>query len=256
MTTTRRKSPRAPSLALEDALSKALTIYEKEGRHPAPADVVARHIGYKSANNGSALSAIASLKYFGLLERVKDGSVAVSGDVEEYKYAPEKSVRLGLLNKWLKEPQLFSTLLEDYKGRLPSDATLRFDLIRKRAFNPAAADSCVSVFLRSVEFVNQAGGIEEREGSDSGDQLTGSTAASMLEADPGSGDTQRELVQASSPPTDSAADVSLLAVGDRIPVRLRGGRRAWLEIPVPFYEADKELLRAQISLLITNDDEE
>jgi hypothetical protein len=43
---------------------------------------------------------------------------------------------------------------------------------------------------------------------------------------------------------------------DRIPVRLGGGRRAWLEIPVPFYEADKKRLKSQIDLLLTEDEED
>ena len=42
---------------------------------------------------------------------------------------------------------------------------------------------------------------------------------------------------------------------DRIPVRLNGGRRAWLEIPTPFYLADKKRLNAQIELLLTEDEE-
>jgi hypothetical protein len=40
---------------------------------------------------------------------------------------------------------------------------------------------------------------------------------------------------------------------DRIPIRLPGGRRAWLEIPPVFYEADKARIKAQIDLLLTED---
>jgi hypothetical protein len=42
---------------------------------------------------------------------------------------------------------------------------------------------------------------------------------------------------------------------DRIPVRLAGGRRAWLLIPHEFREADKTRLKAQIDLLLTEDEE-
>jgi hypothetical protein len=37
-------------------------------------------------------------------------------------------------------------------------------------------------------------------------------------------------------------------------VRLDQSRRAWLEIPTPFYEADKKRLKAQIDLLLTDDE--
>lgn len=38
----------------------------------APTQVVAQNIGYKSANNGAALSALAALRYYGLLDRPKE----------------------------------------------------------------------------------------------------------------------------------------------------------------------------------------
>ena len=59
--------------------------------------------------------------------------------------------------------------------------------------------------------------------------------------------------------TDVPTDVPLVspvAGFDRIPVRLAGGRRAWLEIPTPFYAADKLRLKAQIDLLLTEEEEE
>ena len=42
---------------------------------------------------------------------------------------------------------------------------------------------------------------------------------------------------------------------DRIPVRLSAGRKAWLEIPTPLYAADKARLKAQIDLLLAEDEE-
>ncbi len=42
---------------------------------------------------------------------------------------------------------------------------------------------------------------------------------------------------------------------DRFPVRLPGGRKAWIIIPSLFYEADKNRLKAQIDLLLTEEDE-
>jgi hypothetical protein len=42
---------------------------------------------------------------------------------------------------------------------------------------------------------------------------------------------------------------------DLIPVRLPQGRRAFLQIPTPFYESDKLRLINQINLLLTDDGE-
>jgi hypothetical protein len=38
-------------------------------------------------------------------------------------------------------------------------------------------------------------------------------------------------------------------------MRAKGARRAWLIIPTPFFVADKQRLKAQIDLLLTEDEE-
>jgi hypothetical protein len=97
----RKRSPRAPSIALDDAIGRALKVYEAEGKHPAPIDVVARHIGYKNPSSGAAATTLASLRYYGLLERPKEGFLAASRDLEAYKFAPDDKVKSQLVVKWL-----------------------------------------------------------------------------------------------------------------------------------------------------------
>ena len=240
----RKKSPRAPSIPLEEALDKALRVYEKEKRYPAPTEVVAQDMGYKSANNGAALSALASLRYFGLLEKPEDGKLAVSKDVENYQYAPDPKIKSELLLKWLRAPAIFADLLDRYPEGLPSDANLRFDLM-KRGFSPAAGDSAVSVFRRSAEFAGYTPSSLPRSESNQGEQLTGEA---ILEN--GTAPAASRVVGVSKPtqPSEFSVDDT-----DKIPVRLSEGRKAWLVIPTPFYEADKLRLKAQIDLLLTED---
>ena len=102
----RKKSPRAPSIPLDEAIERTLRVYEKEKRHPTPTEVVAQDIGYKSANNGAALAVLASLRYYGLLERPEDGKLSVSKDVENYRYSPDEKTKRDLLLKWLRTPQV------------------------------------------------------------------------------------------------------------------------------------------------------
>ena len=68
-TSTRKKSPRAPSSALDEALERALRLYEKERRHAVPMELAAQAMGYKGAKNGAALTTFATLRYYGLLDR-------------------------------------------------------------------------------------------------------------------------------------------------------------------------------------------
>lgn len=231
---TRKKSPRAPSLALEDALARALLVYEKERRHEVPVDVVAQDMGYKGSRNGAALAALASLRYFGLVERPREGTLAVTKDVETFKFAPEESARRQLLKKWVTTPPVFAELLEKYSGDLPSDAVIKFDLIQK-GFTPDGAEDCMSVFRRSVEFAQYYDGEPIREEPVATSADTQQATASVAQ------------LQINSVPSEQNVD--------RIPIRLTGNRRAWLEVPIPFYESDKERIKAQVDLLLSDDQE-
>ncbi len=243
----RKKSPRAPTLGLQQALEGALKIYEKERRHAAPADVVAQHFGYKNASNGSALQALASLKYYGLLERGQPGKMAVSKDVEAYNYAPSQEVRDEILLRSLKSPPIFAELIERYGSQLPSDATMKFDLI-KRGFLPEAADSVVAVFRDSLAFARYLERVSSAQPIDSEDPAGEGKQVHVGAAD---------LSDAARPADSERAHSQRPVPGsDRIPVRLTGGRRAFLEIPTPFHQADKERLKSQIDLLLTVEDEQ
>lgn len=241
----RKKSPRAPSMPLDEAIERAISIYDKERRHAAPTDVIAQNLGYKSANNGAALSVIASLRYYGLLEKAQEGKLAVSKDVESFRFAPDDSLKEALQLKWLKSPQIFAELLDNYGEGLPSDATLRFTLIQ-RGFAPGAAESLLGVFKKSVEFT----GYFDRK-----------LKSADAQTDPGPAPAPQEVRdQRIQLPNVDESDVSASRSAeptgyDRIPVRLPGGRRAWLEIPSPFYSSDKNRLKSQIDLLLADDDD-
>jgi hypothetical protein len=242
----RRKSPRAPSIALDEALDRALRAYDRERLHPAPTAVIAQHIGYKGANSGAALSALASLRYFGLLDRPKEGMLSVSKNVEAYKFSPDEAARRSILIGFLKSPPLYSDLLAKYDHTaLPSEANLRYDLIQ-RGFAPTAAEGALAAFMRSVQYADYFGSKNEpraeRASSTDGEEFR-------------SGDRSENEVPGSSAQTHPASLSPEENEFDRIPVRLSGGRRAWLIIPAPFYQADKVRLKAQIDLILTQDEE-
>jgi len=232
-------------MALDEAIEKAVRVYEKERRHPAPTDLVAKHMGYKGANSGSALQAIASMRYYGLMERQGEGKLAVAKEVESYNFAPSDAIRRELLIRWLKAPQIFADLLEKYNDGLPSDANLRYDLIQ-RGFLPIGAESLIPVFRRSVEFVRYF------ESQQAGPQNPELPSPKAEVPSPEALQEKNESPPASYPPVvESIPEAGNL---DRIPVRLSGGRRAWLVIPEPFFDADKKRLKDQIDLLLTEDE--
>jgi hypothetical protein len=251
----RKKSPRAPSFAIDDAIDRALRIYDKERRHPAPVDVIAKHLGYKSATNGAAMTAFATLRYYGLVERPREGMLAVSKELESYKFAPEERMRQEFVLKWLKTPSLFAELIEQYKGGLPSDATIKFDLIQ-RGFNDKSADAALTVFRRSLDYANyyEQQDVYNPHVEESADNVD--EAAEVSDAHESDSVGNRVLTSHNKNWLSALNQPAQSAGVDRIPIRLGGGRRAWIEVPTPFYPADKERLKAQIDLLLTDDEEE
>lgn len=247
MSVTIKRSPRAPSVPLDEAIERARRVYAKENCHPAPADAVAQHLGYTNARNGAAASAIATLRYYSLVERGETKTIVVSKELQDYIFAPSSDIKRGLLIKWLRTPPVFNELLDEYVGHLPSDETLKFRLIQK-GFSPEAADSCRDVFKQSVAFA----GIYEEEEADSG--VSPEQGQVFDEPSP------RESVSRDNDGGLSGASIAFRSQEidsdfDRIPVRLSGGRRAWIEVPSPLYVKDKERLKAQIDLLLTDDED-
>jgi hypothetical protein len=245
--TIRRKSPRAPSMPLAESLDRAMRVYDQERLHPAPIEAVASAMGYKSANNGSALAAIASLRYYGLLERPKDGFLAVTKNVELFKYTPSESQKDALMMEFLRAPPLYGELLDQYASGLPSDATLLYELIQK-GYQPGAAEGVLSCFKQSVQF---AGYFEKLARFEVSEEVV-----DVQEQESNASPPQSSQVPMSQVPT--VASVSINAAEDegldRYPVRLPGARKAWLLIPEVFYEADKSRLIAQINLLLTEEE--
>jgi len=250
----RKKSPRAPSISLDEALDRALKVYDKERLNPAPPDVVAQGMGYKDANNGRALATIASVRYYGLMERHGDGRLGVTKDVESYKYAPSEDMRRAYLRRFVAAPALFAELLERYASGLPSDGNLRYELIQ-RDFLPATAESLVGILRRSFDFAK----VYEQEPQDPTvpvSEIDETDALVVTVPDlavPTAAATPAQVPQQSR--SSLLRDEEPGGGHDRIPVRLPGGRRAWLLIPSLFREADKQRLKAQIDLLLTEDDE-
>lgn len=256
VTVIRKRSPRAPLISLKEAVDRASKVYSEEGRHPASADIVAQHLGYKSAENGAAKQALAALGYYGLIERPSEGMVAVAKSVEEFKFAPSDELRTQILKKWLATPAVFAELQEKFQDRLPSDASLKFELIQK-GFNPATADECLSAFRESVNYVQSVSPSLDTIETETPPPDETNEASIVAVADQRTIDASGHAGEPGTrmTPIATSRDAAVEENSDRIPVRLAGGRRAWLVIPSPFYAADKSRLISQIQLLLADDEE-
>ena len=159
------RSPSYPVFDLQEAIQKVADIYKAEKRSATTADVVASHLGYSQAK-GPGGRAVSALRQFGLLEdnngkcRISDlGYTLIQYDrgSQEWKTAIAQASRF---------PALFRELEEEYPKGLPSDATLRNDLLRK-GFNPSAIPDVVSIFRSTMSLAGQESAVYNGAGDES-----------------------------------------------------------------------------------------
>src|SRR6185312_12335088 len=126
---TRVRSPNYPSISLGEAMVRVAQIFGEEHRHPTPREVVAKHMGY-SGVNGASLSAISALLKYGLLEQEGD-TYKVTDLAIALTHPQTPAEKAAAVQTAASKPALFAELLNQFKGRLPSDENLRAYLIRR-----------------------------------------------------------------------------------------------------------------------------
>jgi hypothetical protein len=166
------RSPSYPGIDLQEALGRARTLYSIERRNPIPVMTALAHWSYKSASGPGAV-VLAALKKFGLLDdegagpgrHVKLTPLALQIIQDEREESPERD---NAIRKAALLPTIHSQLWSEYKGELPSDANLRFKLLRERSFTESGAAEFIPQFRRTIAFANLSEGDSLSE--DSGDK--------------------------------------------------------------------------------------
>jgi hypothetical protein len=161
-------------MGLRAAIEKARAIWEKERRHPAPVASVYRHLGY-SGRTGPSLTALASLKRYGLLADAGPGLVRLSDMAVSIILAPtaDHPDRVEAIRKAALLPSVFTNLWAQYGeggGQLASDDTMKYYLVKDLNFTEEAAVAVIRHFRDTVEFA-QLSSVVESEDGESRDEL-------------------------------------------------------------------------------------
>jgi hypothetical protein len=147
----RVRSPAYPAESLQAAVGRVKKIYDQDHESGSTVESAALHMGFNKAH-GEALSVLAGLKKFGLIEMRGDRvvvtkravSILLFAEHERGKNARREAVLL---------PQAYRELLNRFKGnRLPSDPTLGSELIADKGFNPKAVDGFLKDFRASLAY--------------------------------------------------------------------------------------------------------
>ena len=149
----KQRNPRYPAFSLEQALNAVKKVYEKDRRIATMRDVAAKHMGY-SGNNGSSARMLASVIQYGLLEDVGQGKVRVTELSEAIIHPKDEHERSALLNKAIYHPKTFNFFLNKHGlERMPSDDTLKTELIREMHFTAEAAADFLKSLKQSIGYV-------------------------------------------------------------------------------------------------------
>ena len=148
----RLRSPNFPYIGLREAVEKLAVIYSKDKLSATSAGVMLNHLGYKQAH-GSSRRVLSALKQYGLLEEKGDGQFKVSNTGYEILHLSENdSRRIELLREAASMPYIFQDVIEEYKGDLPSDPTIKSHLVLKRGFSPDGAVVLLRALRETIEF--------------------------------------------------------------------------------------------------------
>jgi hypothetical protein len=148
----RQRSPNYPALGLKASIEKARFLYEADRNAGAPIDAALKHMGF-STRHGQAMTVLSALKKFNLVEessgRIKPTQQAI--DILVFPEPDERRIRA--IQECALSPEIYRELFEQYKSTgMPSDETLRAELIADKHFNPSAVEGFIRDFKETLIF--------------------------------------------------------------------------------------------------------
>lgn len=150
------RSPAYPGIDLKRALELATIVYKVEHQHAVAPDTVAQHWKLKPVSS-QFLTAISALKKFGLMEALpqrgtQSGYVKVSDLARDIilDHRDDSLEREVAIKRAALKPEIHANLWRKYNGELPSDANLRFHLIRDLKFTEGGAAEFIGQFRRTI----------------------------------------------------------------------------------------------------------
>jgi hypothetical protein len=144
-----KRGPGYPSLGLKEAIERARKLYQQDGSAQTSPEVAVKAWGYGGLN-GASLRVLAALRQYGLIEGTGD-SVKLTQRALAILLEPADSPERGkAVVEAAKAPDIYTTILAEYKDELPSDAALVSYLVRKQGFQEKAAQNLVEAFRETV----------------------------------------------------------------------------------------------------------
>lgn len=241
----RMRSPNYPGIGLREAVDRAHVFYNADKRNWAHVDNALHHWGFKPSSGAGGV-VVAALKAFGLLEDEGAGKtrrVRLTDSAMRLLLldpAEHSDDRRSLLQGAALKPKIHAELWKFYKGSLPSDSTLRYELMTSRGFTDNAVKEFIPQFKDTVAFAELA----------AGDKLTGHDGDKNSPPNPFDVPAVTAPSAVTTPPTSSSAGQVIERPSTRVvTLPLSGDAWAALQVPVPMSEEDWEQMLAVLSAM-------
>ena len=151
----RKRSPGYPMLGLEESIQRAKILWDKDKNNPIPLEVAYKHLGYGFVG-GYGGRVLAAMKHFDLISEKQDIILLTSNAVDLAIHQPSDEKYIEIVKELALKPVIYDKLFNEYKGNLPSDATLKIKLIKDYGFNPDKVDGFLTDFRKTIEFAEFA----------------------------------------------------------------------------------------------------
>jgi hypothetical protein len=148
----RHRSPNYPAIGLRAAAGKITAMYKEDGLAPSPKLAALKHMGFEKAH-GEAMRVLSAIKSFGLAEDANERIRLTQRGINIVARPEDDPQRMQALQDALTGPEIYRELLREYQtSGLPSETSLKSELIADKKFNPNSVDGFIRDFKDSLEF--------------------------------------------------------------------------------------------------------
>jgi len=170
----RHRSPNYPSIGLKTAVAKITALYKQDGLAPSQKLAAIKHMGYDKFHSDAA-RAVSAIKSFGLIEEIDQRLKITQRGIDIVAREVGDPRRTEAIQVAALSPEIYKELATYYKDTgIPSDPTLRSELIAVRKFNPDSVNSMMRAFKETLDFalLPKIGAIQsqEEDGANSGER--------------------------------------------------------------------------------------
>lgn len=235
----RNRSPSYPAFNLKKAVKRAKSFYQAEGFNEALVDVAVQSWGL-TPGGSAGYRTIAALLHYGLFEDEGSGDERIVyltelGKTIVLDEREDSKERIEALRKAALNPNIFQKLWEKWGPDLPSDANMKYHLVRNIGFNRKQVDKFIKYFKSTIEYATLKDQIVELEKNETEE-------ISEREVEKNStNESNNDIKNIQSFTTGSEEDFL------DIPIPLVKGTKAILRLPIPLSETDYELVKNSIN---------